>query len=359
MPSSTSSSSPEPSASAAQRSRQLPGLRGAALMCLVAVALVAGWEALLAAHGVDPAQEPPANEHWLREYRRVQSGQADVVFVGSSRIQEAVSTQQVATALGIGPARVANLGTPFSSGLPVLRRMVEVDGFAGTVVVEVLPTHFFGGAPSHVDAVLAQLEQPALYADTEAAAATIWRQHVRSASGHSPLQAATGALAGAARSGEALPISGRLHDDRWYEVTVGDLAPADRIALAESESHQFLKPGSMPDAQTLNALLRSVADLVQTLENRGGHVIFVRMPSDLAVAEVEQSRFARAATWDKLALALPGRCLHWADNPALAGLRCYDGSHLDSRGAAIFGAEIAAVIAQRRQHPLPALKEAP
>jgi len=56
---------------------------------------------------------------------------------------------------------------------------------------------------------------------------------------------------------------------------------------------------------------------------------------------------------------LPGRCLHWADNPALAGLRCYDGSHLDSRGAAVFGAEIAAVIAQRRQHPLPALKEAP
>lgn len=363
MPSSTSSSShggadsPADAAAAAAtveaRSASLPGLRSAGLMLAIALALLAGWEALLAAHGVEPAPQPAENEHWLQQYRRVQDGQAQVVFAGSSRIQEAVSTRQVAAALGIDPARVVNLGMPFSSGLPVLRRMVNDDGYSGTVVVEVLPTHFFGGAPSHVDAVLQQLEQPRFYADTEAAAATLWRGHVRSASGHSPLQQATRALAGAARPGPVLPIEGRLHDDRWYEVTVGDLSAADRQDLARAESRQFLKPGAAPDAQGLAALLHEVAALVRTLEDRGGRAILVRMPSDLAVAAVEESRFPRAAYWDKLAAALPGRCVHWADDPALAGLRCYDGSHLDARGAAVFGARMAAVIAQARdQRPL-------
>lgn len=318
-----------------------------ALMLATAIALVAAWEGLLAARGVQPADTPGDMQHWLIEYDRVQQGQADVVFIGSSRVQIGVSPDEVERTLAVKAGRVANLGVPFSSSLPLLRELAANQRFKGTVVAEVLPVHFFGNAQSNLNVYLEQTARPRPYLRAELNAHEMWRARARSAAGHGPAQELRGVLAGDGKAGGTPQLTSRLHPDRWYEVTVSDLPEADRQALAEAEADQFRWPGRRPTESQWRAMLEEVRGLVEVIERRGGRVLFVRMPSDRRVREVEDARFPDAEFWQPFAANLPGRCVHFADDPVLSRIGTYDGSHIGSAEAKLCSRRLAEILAAR------------
>lgn len=325
----------------------LPVWRLGAVMLGVAFALVAAWEGLLAARGIAPADNPAEMQHWLTEFDRVDRGQVEVAIVGSSRVQIGISPSELATLLPVSADRVANLGVPFSSSLPMLRELAGNPNFKGTVVAEVLPVHFFGNAPSHLTLYLEQTNRPRPYLQAELISHKAWRTRVRSAAGHGPVQELRWALAGDARSTHGGAITSRLHPNRWYEVTVRDLPASEMQALAEAEADQFRWPGRIPTQAQLRALLAEVHQLVDTIEARGGTVLLVRMPSDRQVREVEDARFPDRVYWDALVAELPGHCVHFKDDPVLRALETYDGSHLGARESLICSRRLAEILVAR------------
>jgi len=325
----------------------LPAWRMAGVVLAIALGLVVAWEGVLAARGVQPAETPGEIQHWLSEYDRVAQGQVDVVLIGSSRIQIGVSPGEIESHLPLKVGRVANLGFPFSSSLPALRALAQDESFNGTVVAEILPVHFFGNAPSHVNAYLEQTARPRTYLRAELYSHRMWRTNMRSASGHGVVQELGRALAGDTQSADLAGLSATLHQNRWYEVHVGNMADSARQALSEVESQQFSWPGKTPTAEQWQALLDEVQALVETIEARGGRVLFLRMPSDRRVYEVEYARFPKAKFWLPFSQRFAGRCVHFEDDPVMRNLRTYDGSHLGSHEAVILSRRLAEILASR------------
>ena len=76
--------------------------------------------------------------------------------------------------------------------------------------------------------------------------------------------------------------------------------------------------------------------MVRRIEDRGGRVVFVKLPVSGELVRFEQKRFPRQRYWDVLAASTSAVTIHCADHPELAGFECPDGSHLDYRDARVF-----------------------
>ncbi|MCC6573904.1 MAG: hypothetical protein IT462_08935 [Planctomycetes bacterium] len=300
----------------------------------LALLLFAGWEGSLVASGVTPDSLPGELDLWLENYRKI--GPDSVVFVGSSRTQQDISPAVVAEVLGIPHERVINLGISAGPGLPMLEHFAAREDFKGTLVVEILPTHDFGGEPSPMqNACIEQLVRPRPYSDAELAMHTAWATNLRSVSEHGSPLAAARAVTWRMRGEEmsSNKVAQQLHRDRWREILSPEPDNAKRKADAEDTARTFSRWGKPPQPWQLEALIARYDAAARKLESRGGVVILARMHSGLSVLEAEEQRFPRVQTWDTLARRLPGRCWHFAGDPVASRLQTFDGSHLRGEDA--------------------------
>lgn len=349
MTSSISSSSAPASGVAGVEHRVpvLPSGRMTVVLLATALVLAALWEGLLAARGIEPNPQPAEMQHWLQTYDRAMHDPADVMLIGSSRVQVGMSPVEFARVFTVDQSRVANLGAPYSSSLPVLRELADNERFQGYAVVEVLPVHWFGGARSRVEPWLQQAARPRMYLNAELISHSLYRRNARSAAGHGPTQEIALWFAGPTVSGSHDGLTGTLHGSRWFEVDDSGLSQAARAMLAEQEVQQFRLSGQNPTPAQLQALIAETRDLVSRIESRGGAVLLVRMPSDRQVRQVEDARFPDDRYWKLLAAELPGHCLHFADDPILRNLDTYDGSHLGAANASVFSRRLAEILKAR------------
>lgn len=112
-----------------------------------------------------------------------------------------------------------------------------------------------------------------------------------------------------------------------YQAT--DTSVHRRELEAHLAKHGGKLPGPSSDAWIAD--LAEVRSWVQTIQRRGGKVIFYSTPISGLRRQTEEGTFPRAQFWDHLAPATGAATLHADDVPALRELPLPDESHVDYR----------------------------
>lgn len=130
----------------------------------------------------------------------------------------------------------------------------------------------------------------------------------------------------------------------------------DFSRIADLPTYRKLKNGNfqlqyavaeMPAPDRLMKDIAEIEGMVARIQSRGGHVVFVRMPSSGERYELEEWYHPRAKYWDRFASATSAECIHFGDIDALKKFECPDDSHLDFRDAPRFTLALAAELERR------------
>lgn len=101
-----------------------------------------------------------------------------------------------------------------------------------------------------------------------------------------------------------------------------------------------------PSPERWRADLEGIAAAVSTIRQRGGQVVFLRMPTADSHWELDQRNYPRELYWDQLEEATGALTLHFADYPELAGLELPDTSHIDGRDRARFTRSLVEILVE-------------
>lgn len=125
----------------------------------------------------------------------------------------------------------------------------------------------------------------------------------------------------------ALPYS-RTFSNRAGEMRFERVDTAGLAAHFDAEVDPKIARFPAPSPQRFLADLAPVEDWVARIRARGGEVIFVTMPVQGRLPEMETRYMPRAQYWDAFARRPGIRALHYADVPALRSLALPDHSHV-------------------------------
>nr|NJM01244.1 hypothetical protein [Desulfobacula sp.] len=290
---------------------------------LILIAVLGFWEGFWRAQGFLPSIEDDMPLWHLARSKITK--QTQIVFVGSSRIQLGLHPDVFAREWGIIPVNLAIDGNP---PYPVLRDLADDQGFSGLVICSILPRwlaekttednraskwvrKYYTRTPlSGLDARLSLLVQGTF----------VFRYP-----GLSPEK-----LEKQVQKGECpRPPYAPMRPDRFREAryTPEDIPRmlASRIKLERAA----LEDAEQISPQEFQERLASLNADVLKIRQRGGDVVFIRMPSSGAIRDLEAAARPREKYWDVLANSVSATAIHFEDVDGLRGFQCPDGSHLD------------------------------
>lgn len=102
----------------------------------------------------------------------------------------------------------------------------------------------------------------------------------------------------------------------------------------------------MPAGQLTEHLAKIRAHVV-SIRERGGHVVFLRMPSSGPVLEAEERIFSKGTYWAALLEATEATGIHYDDSEQLRSFDCPDFTHLDAHDAVEFSRSLAIELLHR------------
>ncbi len=94
-------------------------------------------------------------------------------------------------------------------------------------------------------------------------------------------------------------------------------------------------------------VLKGVASLVARIKERGGNVVFVRMPLGRELKEAAERLFPKEQYWNVIAPLTRAATLDFEDMPECAGMLCPDNSHVEPQDAVKFTEALTARLKQR------------
>ena len=137
---------------------------------------------------------------------------------------------------------------------------------------------------------------------------------------------------------EALPKLLRGSPPLQYLVNAPDrtqIVDYNKVDLKEFTRIQLKKVGvnvshyiNLPDYHNFPRALDQIETAVLTIHQRGGHVVFLRMPTTGPYFEATDKYFPRTRFWDIFAAQTTATTIHFQDHPTLNQFTCAEGSHL-------------------------------
>jgi hypothetical protein len=323
--------------------RQVPGTRWGIVYATAGVLLLlacGGWETLWRWRGFTPtcADGPML---WAAERDHAANGSgAAVVVLGTSRIQLALDPEAFVEATGW--QRPVQLAISGAMTLPVLQHLAADPAFRGTVIMEINPVTEFDRTRRFraVSAEWLAAYGRASFADpVERRLRTAVQMALVSRQPQLSLRQVVHAVR--TRRWPAPPFV-ILSCERFARADRRLAAPAQASPAALAAGLR-LSAAAMDEPQ-LQALIAETRAAVARIARRGGRVVLVRAPSSGVVRAFERERFPRARYWNVFVrgIGVPG--VHFEDDPEMAGLECFDDSHLDAPSRPRFTRALAAAI---------------
>ena len=309
-------------------------LIGAALLSLMAVI---AWEWAVRAKGFEPAPVTDTKELWAEtRLRASHMGRDAVILVGTSRIQLGINLGVLARYAPSYPVQLAINGNPFWA---VLKDLAEDDTINGTVIVDISmqsigPPRGFSVAADWVAYTRnsARSQEKVFFMPFE----RVLRDRISKALAYRSVGVRPQDLLAAQLQGTTIHGS-------YIKMAAGRSVWAD---YGRIDAHKLyvqrvtIEKGSLPIAPIeiadFTEQLIALERMVQKIHRRGGHVIFLCMPTSGEIARMENIRFPRKRYWDQLTKTTTARAIHYQDHPELAKYELADGSHLDYRQAISF-----------------------
>lgn len=290
---------------------------------------------------------------WLRErFRASNLGERALILIGGSRIQLGIDLDVLRQKTELEPVQLAIDGTP---PLPILESLARDPSIHGTIIVDYYD-YFLQSANANDRARLyeehfKQVNHHRRIIDYEVIESYLTdqlRNSLRSyADGARPLTSlltrilvrdATPqylvTLRDRSRLADYRLVSmpafyyGRVIRNLGQEIDFPTNSTYGDVERILKEKINQLEPNE--NAIFINRL-DYLESLTQMIQERGGKVIFVVMPSSGLVREIERKRFPRSLFWDYLVKRTSARTIHFEDFPSLNYFVCPDGAHLDYR----------------------------
>jgi hypothetical protein len=314
-----------------------------ALALLLAAAAVGGWEAYWRARGYEPALYDD-RDFWAQQRARAVSVDQDrnLTIAGASRIQLAFAPR---TFEDLRPDwRASFLAINGHYPTAVLEDLAADERFAGVLLVAVDArglAHWYRdmsapwvrhyrrdfGPQRRIERVLLTGLQERL--TVVGPAFNLVQRLVGWIEGRPPPRHYT-----------------RLLDDRTIEADFGaaDLPGLRRhfvdALAADYREHPAPAPRRWSDD------LAPIERAVERIQQRGGTVVFLRMPTADEHWALDQANYPRERYWDRLGAVTGAQTLHFADWPALANLELPDTSHIDRADRARFTRDLVRILTE-------------
>jgi hypothetical protein len=317
---------------------------------LVCIAVVLCMEAALATRGFHPTLAD-SERLWLRQRARAASlGDRALILVGASRMQSDLDLQTLHHLTGLEPVQLA---IPADPGTPVLSGLAADPAVHGVILMDFLESseasdrqHWRSAQYEHDYETRTLDKYDWDFSASEAYLTDMLHAQLRSyADGTRPITALTKRLL---RS-EAAPSYVTLLPDRerWLDFSRTQASQlyyknVDRLlrrhpdpeatlpmSVFESRVAGDITRVTPEDSQTFQRNTRGLESMSETIESRGGRVIFVVMPVSGDVRHIFDLSYPRTGFWDSFAKTARVESFNFEDDAFMRSLTCPDGSHLD------------------------------
>ncbi len=305
-------------------------------------------------------------ELWAAQRQRASRlGKRALILVGASRLQLAIDIDALRDATGLEPVQLAIDG---SSNLPVLEDLANDSSVTGTILVStnarlMLPISKPDRANEWIEFYnesFRGLYSPML----EARLKSLVMEYSALYSSAIPLNLVLSMVSGQRRTNPLYLITKenreRIADYQLVKMPEFYIARVLRHlgawdnrleirTMGEFNQTAFSAVESLPTQDNSDYLsqLADVYTLVRQIEERGGKVGFLRMPTDKWVWEIDEKKYPRTEFWDLFASNCPALTFHFKDYAGLNEFNLPDGSHIDKRDKRRFTTNLAQILGQR------------
>ncbi|HEY6942800.1 hypothetical protein [Dokdonella sp.] len=324
----------------------------ASAMLLMTVALGA-WEWRMRALGLEAGDVDDGPSAWAEQRRRVDAGEAKVVFLGDSRMLFDSDLDRYEALTGVRPVQLAIAG---SNARPFLVELAAHSHFDGLVIVGIAHTTFFG-------------------ADAGLGRDALERYHFESPSVRASFQLYRVLSHAFAFLDDRYRLSRLVHflDDDWRDgVRIGTAERLWKLGVTQDDRQTWLWPRIETDERVrdhqraawgfgpgraarpiadaaIATAQRELHDAVATIRARGGEVVFLRPPSHPHFRVFEEAQMPRSQAWDALIAAGGVIGVHSDDDPVMRALVPPEYSHLSRACATVYTDAYVRALAARTQ----------
>ncbi len=335
-PSSNEPPSAADSPSVATHIPDVPWLRHFGIAVLIALALLAAWEWRLRGLQLAAGDLDDSASAWAEQRRRIDTGTAEVVIVGDSRILFGTDFDRFEALTGRRPIQLALTGTP---ALPVLQDLAGDADFHGLVLVGISELVYFRVGPEPKNAVLERYRSESPVLRSEYVLRRALEQTFAFLDEHYRLGTLAHRMDRGWREGAPDP-----YDEVWKVASSG----ADRetwlwprivndTRLRAHARHAWIQGKvAVVGDDVIRATLAATADAVARIRAHGGEVVFLRPPSAYQFRFGEEHYLPRDRGWDALLAAARVQGIHFEDDPAMQGLDLPEYSHLTHACARVY-----------------------
>ena len=339
----------EPLSTSSSNDRR-PAGRWAVTWCvalLMAVGSLTGYEWFWRQSGYRSAF--PDNERIWAWYRgQLREPSFAVALLGASRMQRGIDLDALSRGLDTLPIQLAVAG---SSALPVLEALATDPHFTGTVLYSIAPAFSFNKRLARK--VRAKQQRWVNYARHVPAYFGFeqgLRNRLQDALVFRSPDLSVRRVLQALVTDRQLPLPSyrQMASDRSLQILTERQVVAETPALLAALYAKTAMPYS--DAE-LQPLVHYVDILVSMLTEKGGRVVFLRLPSFDDVRAFESLHYPRDRYWDVMARQIGAPFIHFEDYPELRRYSSGDGSHIDERDQSGFTQALVGVLEQRLAEP--------
>ncbi len=291
-----------------------------------------GWESYWRLQGYSPSVEDNW-ELWATIRRQANQRQdKTVALIGSSRIQLGLHPDVFVRTSNIRPLMLAIDG---NSPLPILQNLAEDPGFSGLVICGLTPQWLAEEKTTkrRVSKWIRKYQKQKWSSRLEARLATgVQQLFVFRFPGLSPER-----IRRHLTHGERLKkVYAPMRPDRYRpaDYTKTDLSRLKNTREKRTRQQAANTLSLSPDG--FRERIEQISLWVEKIQQRGGQVIFLRMPSAGTIREIEETTWPRDRYWNVFATQLNELTIHFEDYPALSGFPSPDGSHLNEDSASSF-----------------------
>ena len=302
---------------------------------IVFLGLAASLEGMWRSRGHQPSvADSPRMWSWTRSQVAAEPVNT-VVVLGDSRMQLGfdVPTARQQLNRSVVQLSIAGGGSP----LAALEDLAADPTFRGRVIAGVVPGWFENPAVLHDQYLAYHRVNMAVFDGFETwvgAELSSWLVVKRSSCN---LRTSVGSLLRRrfpAPVPRIMDINRQIHSDFSQ---VNDLTKLRAELLRELQSERAGKPAGSPSA-TWPAVVQRYRDAARAIQQRGGRVVFVEMPTSGPRVPLDQTAYPREKFWDVFAETVRpvAITIHFEDYEDLRAFECPDMSHLDMRDASPF-----------------------
>jgi len=307
---------------------------------VLVVALMVGWESYWRIQGFTPSVNNDENL-WALARGRVAGQPNGVLLIGSSRVQVGIDPDSFTRATGW--PRPIQLAIAMGSSIPILRDLARDPEVSQRIVCGIHPQIFFDPTRQLDGTSARYIRRYDAFTPADVVEARLRTVTQRSLVASRPPLFPNRILASLRQGQHPQPAHTTFDIERFGRSDVRMMTNvALQLKLGAAIWRNWRgRPGT---ADEVERMTRLTARYTREIRERGGDVVFVRMPTNGSTLAREKALFPRTEYWDRFAASVDAVAIHFEDHPELQGFEQPDGSHLDQRGSAEFSAALGKIL---------------